>query len=176
MIYDTIEEAARAWVETFDAVPMSVVRKLLTVNEDDLYEITPPAPGDRVYLTDGFHESDTGEVVRHDPDDTEAYIVRLDDTDDKEVSVKAYDLDVMRDDGLPMWGTMWAFHENLDNDWLSGKYGENGLQLMADCGFRVYESEDYGYLFGIDGAGYDFYEQHWCPLYKARGLHWHKDA
>ena len=176
MIYDTIEEAARAWVETFDAVPMSVVRKLLTVNEDDLYEITPPAPGDRVYLSDGFHESDTGEVVRHDPYDAEAYIVRIDDTDDKEVSVKAYDLDVMRDDGLPMYGTMWAFHDQFDNDSISGKYGESKLQAMADCGFRIYESEDYEYLFGIDGVGYSFMEAHFIPLYKAFGLRWHKDA
>lgn len=44
---------------------------------------------------------------------------------------------------------------------------------MSDCGFRIYKSEDYGYFFGIDGAGYSFYEEHWMPLYKARGLHWH---
>lgn len=46
---------------------------------------------------------------------------------------------------------------------------------MADCGFRIYEQEDLGYVFGIDGAGYDFYSEHWIPLYKARGLHWHKE-
>ena len=39
----------------------------------------------------------------------------------------------------------------------------------------TYESEDYQYIFGINGAGYDFYEQHWIPLYDARGLHWHVD-
>ena len=44
---------------------------------------------------------------------------------------------------------------------------------MSNCGFRIYESEEFGYFFGIDGAGYDFYESHWEPLYKARGLHWH---
>ena len=47
------------------------------------------------------------------------------------------------------------------------------MQIMANCGFRIYESEDYGYIFGIDGAGYDFYEAHWIPLYKAIGLKWH---
>ena len=45
---------------------------------------------------------------------------------------------------------------------------------MADCGFRIYESEEFGYFFGIDGAGYSFYEEHWIPLYKQRGLQWHK--
>ena len=67
-----------------------------------------------------------------------------------------------------MWGTMWSFDDNCDASWL-----ENNLQAMANCGFRIYESEDYGYIFGIDGAGYSFYDAHWIPLYKARGLKWH---
>ena len=46
---------------------------------------------------------------------------------------------------------------------------------MSECGFRIYYSEKYGYFFGIDGAGYDFYEAHWIPLYKARGLKWHEN-
>lgn len=63
---------------------------------------------------------------------------------------------------------MWAFDNSCDIDWL-----ENNMQVMANCGFRIYESKDYGYVFGIDGAGYDFYESHWIPLYKARGFKWH---
>ena len=39
----------------------------------------------------------------------------------------------------------------------------------------MYKHEEFGYFFGIDGAGYDFYEAHWTPLYKARGLHWHDE-
>lgn len=74
-----------------------------------------------------------------------------------------------------MWGTMFAFNEDIDNEWLRGEYLGPGLQLMADCGFRIYEQEDYEYIFGIDGAGYDFYTDHWCPLYLARGLKWHKE-
>lgn len=79
-------------------------------------------------------------------------------------------VDTERDSFLPMWGTMWSFESPLDNDWLEDK---KNLKAMADCGFRIYEQEDYGYIFGIDGAGYDFYEAHWIPLYKARGLRWH---
>ena len=71
---------------------------------------------------------------------------------------------------LPMWGTMWSFSEPLDDWWLEEK---NGLEAMARCGFRIYRQEDYGYIFGIDGAGYDFYEDHWIPLYKERGIQWH---
>lgn len=71
---------------------------------------------------------------------------------------------------LPMWGTMWSFSEPMDDWWLEEK---NGLEAMARCGFRIYHQEDYGYIFGIDGAGYDFYEDHWIPLYKERGIQWH---
>ena len=67
-----------------------------------------------------------------------------------------------------MWGTMWQFSDSCDNWWL-----ENHLNEMADCGFRIYESDEFGYFFGIDGAGYDFYEAHWIPLYNKRGLQWH---
>ena len=74
------------------------------------------------------------------------------------------------DEFLPMWSTMWSFSNNIDNSWLNNKAN---LQAMADCGFRIYQQEDYDYIFGIDGAGYDFYEAHWIPLYKARGLKWH---
>ena len=73
------------------------------------------------------------------------------------------------DNALPVWGKMWAFEE-IDSHWLQDS--EN-LKKMADCGFRIYEQEDFGYIFGIDGAGYDFYEAHWIPLYNARGLQWH---
>jgi len=76
---------------------------------------------------------------------------------------------VERDNFRPIWGTMWMFDNVADNYWIEEK---NGLQLMADCGFRIYEIEE-GYIFGIDGAGYAFYEAHWIPLYRARGLKWH---
>ena len=82
------------------------------------------------------------------------------------------ELEVVHYDSLPMWGTMWSFGDSIDEWWLENK---NGLKLMSECGFRIYYSEKYGYFFGIDGAGYDFYEAHWIPLYKARGLKWHEN-
>lgn len=73
------------------------------------------------------------------------------------------------DDFFPMWGTMWQFHENIDEEW-----ARNNIDVMNELGFTVYDS-DYGLFFGIDGAGYDFYESHWIPLYIARGLRWSKE-
>ena len=117
----TIKQAAYKWVQEFNAIPMSVIEKLITISDyTDIIEITP------------FDEDDT-------PDDV-----------------------------LPMWGWMWQMTDMTDREWI-----ENNIDTLKDCGFRIYESEDFGYLIGIDGAGYDFYEEHWIPLYKARGLKWH---
>ncbi len=71
---------------------------------------------------------------------------------------------------LPMWSMMWSFGNITDISWLDD---EKNRKTMADCGFRIYKQPDYGYIFGIDGSGYNFYEAHWIPLYKARGLKWH---
>lgn len=70
---------------------------------------------------------------------------------------------------LPMWGTMWTFGEKLDEEW-----AERNIEAMKECGFEVYRSDELGIFFGINGAGYDFYDAHWIPLYKARGLQWHE--
>lgn len=83
--------------------------------------------------------------------------------------VTVFDEDDELDDVLPMWGTMWSFGDSCDDYWLEE---EDGIQKMSKCGFRIYHHEEWGWFFGIDGAGYDFYAEHWIPLYKARGLKW----
>ncbi len=173
MRFDTIREAAHQWVATFNAIPQSVVSKLMTVsNYNDIQEVTPITQGDRVIILDVEHNGKSGEVIHSSGEDHDTLLVRLDGSDEC-VSIDTMDAEVQRDDGLPMWGTMWAFGESLDNWWLEER---GGMEAMAECGFRIYRSEDYVYIFGIDGAGYDFYEDHWIPLYKARGLQWHKAA
>lgn len=171
MKFDTIKEACQLWVERdMNQVPMSVVEKLIQVSDySDITEITPPAEYDHISIFSGDYAGEDGEIVRCVGDDE--YIVELDSSKYPDpVTVFEDEFEVQRDDGLPMWGTMWEFKDICDQQWL-----ENNLQAVANCGFRIYESEDYGYLIGIDGAGYDFYEAHFCPLYKARGLHWHEE-
>lgn len=171
MKFDTIKEACQLWVERdMIQVPMSVVEKLQMQSDySDITEITPPSKYDRISIWSGDYDGEHGEIVRH--VDGDEYTVQLDSDEYPDpVTVFSDEFDVERDEGLPMWGVMWAFKNICDEEWL-----ENNLQAVADCGFRIYESEDYGYLIGIDGAGYNFYEAHWIPLYKARGLHWHKE-
>lgn len=168
-MYETLTEACRAWVGEMHHIPMSVVEKLIRFNESDIVEVTPPSMYDIVEVYNDEVKG-LGEIVDTNWNGEEdLYMVKMDKDPNNPQFIYRNDLEVVRESGLPMWGTMFAFTDTCDNDWL-----ENNLQAVADCGFRIYESEDYGYIFGIDGAGYDFYEAHWIPLYKARGFHWHK--
>lgn len=47
------------------------------------------------------------------------------------------------------------------SNWLEG---DDGTSKMSKCGFRIYKS----YAFGIDGAGYDFYENN-LPYHGSKG-------
>lgn len=166
MRYKTVYDAAHAWVSEMVSVPLSVVEKLSAMDTDDMLEVTPPVRGDRVCVFE--RGSEEGEVLRY-IERTNRYAILMDDSEI--VSAEEEDFEVLRDDRFPMWGTLWTFSDPCDLHWM-----ESHLRTLALCGFRVYESEDYGLLFGIDGCGYDFYSAHWIPLYQARGLHWHEEA
>ena len=162
MRYETIRDAAHAWVREMDAIQQGIIAKLFQNNPDEWTEVTTPSVYDRVYV---FDESEYGTISSIEDD---VYKIELD--NEKKIECEASDFEVERDDYLPMWGTMWSFSDSCDDWWLEEN---NGIKFMSECGFRIYEHEEFGYFFGIDGAGYDFYESHWIPLYKARGLQWH---
>lgn len=168
----TIREAAERWVNEMDFIQQSMIEKLMRLEPEDWHEVTKPAPCDRVYVYELPEDSEEhyGEVRSYD-DESDLYCIELD--DGKLVSAEEDDFEIERDGDLPMWGTMFSFRDPCDNWWLEEG---DGIAVMSRCGFRVFESEEFGYFFGIDGAGYDFYESHWIPLYRARGLHWHDPA
>ncbi len=168
----TVRAAAEEWVREFNAIPQGVIEKLMQLDTYDVQEITPPAVNNRVYVTSGKHDGEYGDIVGRDSEN-DMYIVRLDSGDEIKLGDDLFEVE--HDGCLPMWGTMWTFGDNIDNCWLEDDE-QDGLRKMADCGFRIYEQEDLGYVFGIDGAGYSFFEEHWVPLYNARGLHWHDDS
>lgn len=162
----TIKEAAHEWVKEFSAIPMSIIEKAYCgENIDCISEITPPAIYNKVSVFENGNIK-MGEIIGRSDDGR--YIIQLD--NGVEITKKQDDFEVERDSFLPMWWTMWMFGDTCDDYWLKD---EENRQIMADCGFRIYEIEE-GFIFGIDGAGYDFYDAHWIPLYKARGLQWHE--
>ena len=52
---------------------------------------------------------------------------------------------------------------------------QENTEEVEGCGFLVYDSDETGILLGLDSCGFDFYDSHWIPLYKTRGLRWHRE-
>ena len=167
----TLREAAELWVSRdMTRIPLSVVEKLCTISDySDITEITPAVKHSRVWSNE--HQG-IGEIVKMVENDDGDLIATVEFENGDRHEVQLEDLSVENEEGLPMWGTMQAFEDNCDSEWLDD---EENLRKMAECGFRIFESEDYGYIFGIDGAGYSFYDEYWIPLYRARGLRWHDE-
>lgn len=174
--YKTIGECARLWVDGFDAIDSGMIEHLMEFEMEDWEEVTLPSLSDRVYVYDmpvGIETDERyGEIVGIETDECEQNNVTYDIElyDGTRVTVNSECFDVERDSCLPMWGTMWQFHDPCDTYWIEE---QNGIEALSQCGFRVYYSEQFGYFFGIDGCGYDFYLAHFIPLYRARGLKWH---
>lgn len=168
--YKTVNDAAHGWVNQFSKYPHDMIEKLMDAEPDSWNEITVPTVGDRVYvwnLPDGYDDSE-GEIVDASVK-ADIYRIRLD--DGKYVEAGRDSFEVSDDDRLPAWGWLWAFGDSADDYWLSDM---DGITQMSRCGFRIFEHDEWGYFFGIDGGGYDFYQEHWIPLYRARGLQWHE--
>ena len=163
----TIREATERWVHEFMApIDTETVDKL---NPD---EITLPCVGDYVYLYNSVEGESEGEITEITRDNKGTRYYTIDLGMYKTVTRTRGDFELEFDSILPMWSTMWSFKDICDKSWLES---EEGRQAMSECGFRIYEDDSGNLYFGIDGAGYDFYSEHWIPLYKARGLQWHDD-
>jgi len=72
-----------------------------------------------------------------------------------------------------MWGTVF---EATDSH-LAEKIIENSDAIINDAGFTVIDMRqsdkdgayDTAVFLAVNGAGYDFYEQHWIPFYRILG-------
>lgn len=164
-INEALREQVEDWISRMNEVPTDMIDKLMD-DESDWDEVTTPDVGDRVYV---YSVGNTGRIIDvrepsyDDGDDEILYQIRL--GSGYIIFCNVEEFEVERDSRVPMWSTMWSFYENDDQYWIEDP--EN-VRIMSKCGFRVYKSLEFGYFFGIDGAGYDFYSQHWIPLYEAR--------
>ncbi len=81
-----------------------------------------------------------------------------------------------------MWGTMWIVNDHVDirriEKLLKSVNDEddemNGYQEIGDTGIYAFNIAD-KLVLGINGAGYDFFEDHWTPLYETLGYKWHAE-
>lgn len=117
-LFNTIKEATHAWVMEMNQVPMGVVEKLIKLDGDEsIEEVTPPSVGDYVLITDGEHRNEHGEIIGRSEECNETLLVQVD-GEEEPVEIDDFNVEVERDGFLPMWGTMWAFGDSIDNWWL----------------------------------------------------------
>ena len=91
-------------------------------------------------------------------------------TDDEIDDAKQEIMDEQRE---VMWGTVFEAKDSM----LAEKIIENSDAIINDAGFTVIDMRhsdkdgayDTGVFLGVNGAGYDFYEQHWIPFYRILG-------
>lgn len=159
----TMLDATHEWVQSFGHFPLDMIEALYGADVDSWHEVTKPSVGSKVFV---YTTQQAGEVAEVFKDGK--YLVSTD--DDKQLFLSGDDFCFEYDSCLPCWGTMWNFGDSADDYWLSDM---GGLEKMSEIGLRVFEHDEWGYFFGIDGAGFDFFEAFWLPLYKARGLQWH---
>lgn len=252
----TIEDATKKWVEEFNEVSASLIKRAFKYDINDWLELTPIVAGDNVYYDGNYVEVDRVELEMDFDDlisrDSKVYLkekvevttnlsdgeltavyinnerfnimeydfskgvfvldegkeiafneikkvsyqedgseIELDanvlnierhdsDLEDESDNIEAklelpiiavnyYDVDLEHDGWLPMWSTLWTFKNSSDERWV-----RENLEIVAECGFRIFEDQKESKIYiGIDGAGYNFYDTHWIPLYKRRGLMWH---
>ncbi len=151
MKYTTLDEAVHAWVAEFNAIPYTLLEKAYPGFEDD---------GVTTLVMDRYC-ANCGNEFGTENEDGDTVCDRCGH------GVDGWDTL----DRWPMWSTLWTFGSRFDEEW-----ARTHLDEMRRCGFWVYESDELGLFFGINGAGYDFYEAHWTALYRARGLRWHACA
>ena len=80
-----------------------------------------------------------------------------------------------------MWGTMFLVNDPVDKQRIKAllqpiedeKDELYGYEEVGDTGIFAFDI-DGKVVLGINGAGYDFYEDHWLPLYEALGYAWHE--
>lgn len=69
------------------------------------------------------------------------------------------------DEMEPIWAVAFWFEHN----YLMGEFIAQEQDAINDAGFSILYDADDGnepLALGIDGAGYDFYEAHWVPLFE----------
>lgn len=169
----TVVDAAAEWVNGFNAVQYGMIETLMKAFPNDWSELTTPSYGDRVCVWDGENDGQRGVIVedRYDKE-PDLHRIEFDNKELGDVILAEDEFEVERDSLLPMWDWLWSFGNSADDYWLEEL---DGIRLMSECGFRIYEHEEWGYFFGIDGMGYSFMDEHWEPLYRARGLQWHDE-
>lgn len=157
------KEAVRSFVNDFSFIERELIECVCDNNIDNFVELTPCVyVGNEVkYIDNVTGVEEVGCISEIDEINNKVII-------NKKV-IDAEDVYAIYDGFLPMHSIFFNHKDFGVEDWI-----ENNLEKVAKCGFRIYRYEETGSIYlGIDGYGYDFYKEHWEPLYDTIGLKWH---
>jgi len=145
---ERIKKACKEWVGDWSFIPSALLEKAYTL--DDIEIVAPSFENyKKRYISEGYCDGNC-DYCRY------------------ESCREAYIKDVPK---IPMWSYVFAPKEEIDQKWL-----KECAEIITDwCSVIVYYTPEIGYYIGINGAGYDFYDAHWIPLYVLRGLKWHEN-
>lgn len=182
------KEAVRLFVERdFNNIPLSLVEKAYPdfgVQERIIQPIQPE-PSDYELEDDTEPEFYSEEPSREDFNSDEEYDEAVEqynsDFAEYEENMRKWkqyqdayeEWEQEQEDGdyYPMWGTLFECNDS----YIADRILEN-VKGVQSIGFIILDDfEELNVCLGVNGAGYDFYEAHWIPLYDLLGLHWHKE-
>lgn len=170
-------QAIERYVEGLNAIPTEMIMMVFEADIESWTEVTRASVGENVEFANGYDID--GNLI-------DCYNGILDeicqdyckvDCDGTKIIMDADNVLPIFDEIFPAHGTMWTF-SGPEDDMLedSQQYGKDSLiQKLSDAGFRIYYHMKWGWFIGIDGGGYDFYQEHWHKLYDAFGIHWHEE-
>lgn len=165
------KEDVQKWVNDLDSVPTYIVDRIFDDAIDSIDEITPVL---------------IGESVKYDLDNKKYEVIDIDykkgengidyikgkvtiksENTKEELTVDYFDIEKERDGWLPMYKKMWVFTDDNSENWI-----KLNPDILAQCGFRIYEDYRYGDVYiGLDDIKEDeFLEKYFIPLYKAMKL------
>jgi hypothetical protein len=162
--FKTELEAVKAWVNEWNAIPQSLLEKAYR-DEERYEEVVLLAGGTRVCFEcdEELRRPTPAECEEHGLDDSCWFCENCGEP-------IAVNWRGSQEAWPAMWGTVFQPDERIDREWMIA----NADEIADKCGIHVFECDELECFLAIDGAGYDFYAEHWAPLYRLRGLQWHE--
>lgn len=166
--YPFIKRATEQFVQRdVDMIPSVLFEELAKLREDQDAVLQLIDGGGKVCPNCGY-EVEAGDAILDDEgDETDEYAWQCDSCEHNNETDDVTYADLPAQGAVHGWpgahGTcFWVRSEAI-------------ARHAADAGFLVYEPVDFdGAILAIDGGGYDFYDQHWIPLYLSLGFKWHE--
>jgi len=160
--YATKRAAVEAWMDR----DFSFVKQDTIPTEDWYDRVTVLGAATRTCPNCGEEfDREEFEAVEH---PTDEYIDQVRCPNDPDEVFEASELTLFRDP--PMWGTLFV----ADDSAMESILRSRAQELAEKANVRVCEDDAVGVFICVDGAGYNFYDEHWIPLYEAIGFEGYK--